>query len=103
MAEPCGKRRSVPLNPPACGMQAIETAQNRLTLNQLVPGSSPGAPTKEKAFFSNTFAGCRSRTKRVSRAAFRDRTRCDEFIIFSDALHGIQCAQPSMREAERCA
>src|SRR5215467_7928863 len=33
-----------------------------LTLNQRVPGSSPGAPTKEKTFFSNSFAKWRPRT-----------------------------------------
>src|SRR6266481_3311057 len=29
----------------------------QLTLNQRVPGSSPGAPTKEKTLFSNAFLG----------------------------------------------
>ena len=28
-----------------------------LTLNQRVPGSSPGAPTKGESLFSKTFAG----------------------------------------------
>src|SRR5215471_10568922 len=38
----------------------------RIYLNQRVPGSSTGAPTKEKPFFSNSFAKWRLRTKRVS-------------------------------------
>ena len=42
-----------------------------LTLNQRVPGSSPGAPTKEKTLLSNSFAKWRPRTKRVS---------CDVFV-----------------------
>src|SRR6202795_960463 len=46
----------------------------QMTLNHRVPGSSPGAPTKEKPFFSSTFARFRSRTKRVSCDAFRGRT-----------------------------
>jgi hypothetical protein len=38
----------------------------QLTLDQRVPGSSPGAPTKVKSLVSNSFARCRLRTKRFS-------------------------------------
>jgi hypothetical protein len=46
----------------------------QLTLNQRVPGSSPGAPTKQKAILSNSFERRRPRTKRVSCDAFCGRT-----------------------------
>jgi hypothetical protein len=46
--------------------------QDHKTLNQRVPGSSPGAPTKQKFLVSNSFARCRLRPKRVS---------CDVFLV----------------------
>jgi hypothetical protein len=46
----------------------------QLTLNQRVPGSSPGAPTKPKALFLNKLEERSPRTKRVSCDAFCDRT-----------------------------
>ncbi len=42
------------------------------TLNQRVPGSSPGAPTKQEFLVSSSFASCRLRTNRVS---------CDVFVV----------------------
>ena len=47
---------------------------NHAPLNQRVPGSSPGAPTKQVSLFANGFAGSRPRTKRVSCDVFCGRT-----------------------------
>ena len=68
------KRRPLAIGPFRTGSGRIAQLVEQLTLNQRVPGSSPGAPTKQKAILSNSFERRRPRTKRVSCDAFCGRT-----------------------------
>ena len=85
----------------AKGSGRIAQLVEQLTLNQRVPGSSPGAPTKEKATFSSSFAGWRSRTS-GSRATFfcrppRGRIAVRLFLASVSSPHSKQRADPMVQ------
>ena len=63
-----------PVKPSGTTGKSLIVLNPGLSLNQRVPGSSPGAPTTQKVFFSKSFAKRRPRTKRVSCDAFCGRT-----------------------------
>ena len=84
-----------------CGSGRIAQLVEQLTLNQRVPGSSPGAPTKEKTFLSNGFAKWRPRTKRVSCDVFcvtdAARLLCGFCLVFVSSSDSIQRADPMVQ------
>ena len=79
------KRRPLARAFPDPSSGRIAQLVEQMTLNQRVPGSSPGAPTKPKALFLNKLEE-RSREQNGSRATLfvmARRTPCDELTEFS--------------------